>query len=303
MDIEWAVRSVASPRCGDRQRSENQDNYLVIDAEGIVRHLQHETPWQMNHPCWQRGAWRFAVIDGMGGHARARDMAEALAQALSTLPPMRSEAELAAALEGIHFQLQQRFRTTVPQPGATLTLLEQPACGPAMLFHAGDSRFMEVGEREVELLSVDHNPATWQALQGGYDARQWREAMLDGTRRSLSQAIGLGSAMRTGVFEAQLYALTPANLPPWLAPLADRRCIELHPGTSYLLATDGLWNYRRPQTLLQQLPELCHGVVRPPGTPESTADAILAAHRHASASEPWCDNTTFILFRRPGTLS
>jgi serine/threonine protein phosphatase PrpC len=239
-----AVRSCAG--IGAFRRPENQDNYLLIDHDGIAGFLFGQAPQRSKVPGWPPGHARVAVLDGMGGHGHGREAAEAVAMSLLAVPPCRDVSELSLHLDALHTRLQQQFAPlghTQLRPGTTLTLLELPANGPALLYHVGDSRLYEIGADVASVLTIDHVPATMFAMDGLLGEREWWQQVHGEHRPQIAQAFLLGNTFDNPAHLADpLRELTPALLPGWLRPLHDRRANSLHPGAAYLLATDGFWS-------------------------------------------------------------
>ena len=133
---------------------------------------------------------------------------------------------------------------------------------PALLYHVGDSRLYELAGKTVTPLTIDHVPATSYAMQGLMTEGEWWEQVHSEHRSQISQAFILGNAFaNTALLSDPLYALTPLNLPPFLAHMRDRRPIEIKPGATYLLASDGFWACPDAQLWLQRWPALLHGAV------------------------------------------
>jgi serine/threonine protein phosphatase PrpC len=291
--LQLAVRSIASPCHGDD--AENQDNYLVIDPQGRAEYLLDQRCHVVQRSGWPAGHMRLAVLDGMGGHASGRQIAEAIVSRLACLPAFDALRELEAALETLHHTVQAEFAGSSTTPGATLTLIEVPAHGPALLFHVGDSRLYALREQGLELLTIDHSPPTAFALRGMLDEAQWRHQVLAEDRCAISQAFGMGNSLaQPGSMQPELLALGEAQLPPWLAHLPDRRDLALHAGDTWLLSTDGLWAYDAP---LHFMGSIASRLRQPYSSVNALADAVLQQHCEAASYARRADNTTFIVIR------
>ncbi|UUZ49200.1 hypothetical protein LP420_01780 [Massilia sp. B-10] len=164
---------------GETMRAENQDNYLLIDASGLARFLKDQQPQEQRIHGWPPGHARVAVLDGMGGHGRGREAAEAVVQGLLAIPPCASLGELAASLDALHTTLQHHFAVDDaddkrPRHHAHPARTAQPAQA-ALLYHVGDSRLYEVAGGRITPLTVDHvltPPSTpwltiWTKANGG----------------------------------------------------------------------------------------------------------------------------------------
>ena len=258
LDI-WADSRIGA---GTPARAENQDNVLLIDAEGRALFLRNErwTAHMVRH--WPHGHVRLAVLDGMGGHGHGRQAAEAVVAGLLTIPACTTLAELAHHLDVLHTALQRHFRDeshsdASGRPGTTLTLLElRPGQAP-LLYHVGDSRLYEITPEQITPLTIDHVPATTFAMAGLLDELQWWQQVHGEHRTQISQAFILGNALANPtVLSDPLFELSPLNLPPFLYRLGDRRALEVRPDALYLLATDGFWACAAPFDWVSQWPQL-----------------------------------------------
>lgn len=294
--IDYAVCSMASPRHNENLR-ENQDNYLIID-NGRVEFLYEGRVMQSVLENWPCGHARLAVVDGVGGHGGGREIAERIVQEIAMMPAFTSQHEMEAALEKLHHQVRSEFSGQQAQPpGATLLLIEiPPAPSAAMLFHVGDSRLFALRPQAgLELLTADQTPATVKAVEGKLNRGEWLQHVLHENNRMIIQAFGMGHADGQG-WRKNLQTYDQQTMPEYLAHLADRRLIVLEPGIRYLLATDGLWAYRRPWDFLTQIAAL--GKNSDMALPQ-LARHIELAHCQASQGESHVDNTTFIVFALP----
>lgn len=293
LDVAACSRRGAGPRL----REENQDNFLLIDDRGGASWLAGQQPQWRQLDAWPAGHARLAVLDGMGGHGHGREAAEAVVEGLLALPPCTDAATLARRLDLLHARLQQRFAgSSGPRPGTTLTLLEfRPDAAP-LLYHVGDSRLYEITRARVTALTVDHVPATAFALAGLVDEAEWWRQVHGEHRPQLSQAFILGNAFADPArLSDPLFALSAQVLPPWLAHLGDRRVLELQPGASYLLASDGLWSCSDPYGWVGQWPQL---LGRQAGA-RLMLGALLEAYEAHPAAFFHPDNVTAILLRVP----
>ncbi|KQV87889.1 protein phosphatase [Massilia sp. Root351] len=300
--LDIAAHSAASAGTNASQLLENQDNLVLIDANGraVILHAQVERALQL--PNWPRGHVRLAVLDGMGGHGYGRQAAEAVAAGLLRMPACASLDELTARLDALHAQLQQQF--SVPgdsahaghshRPGTTLTLLELPAGQVPLLYHVGDSRLYEITREHAQVLTIDHVPATAFAMQGMLDAREWWRQVHGEHRPQIAQAFILGNAFADPQrLDDALCALGGAHLPGFLQPLADRRALAVRSEAIYLLATDGFWACHRPQEWIARWPQLLGGAA-------SAADAVHALFGNYRTAPPpglHLDNLTAIALR------
>jgi len=255
--LDIAARSAAGAN------PENQDNYLLVDTTGLAEFLDGQQRRQQRLPNWPAGHVRVAVLDGMGGHGQGRQAAEAVVAGLLAIPACATLADLSRALDALHARLQTQFGAGVSadrRPGTTLTMLELRPGQAALLYHVGDSRLYELRDAQVAPLTVDHVPATAYAMEGVLGEAEWWSQVHGEYRSQISQAFILGNAFATpAALDDGLFALSPANLPPFLYHMPDRRALELDQGAVYLLATDGFWACDAPARWLKRWPELLDG--------------------------------------------
>lgn len=278
---------------------ENQDNFLLIDAYGEASFLREGALDTLRVQDWPAGHCRIAVLDGMGGHGNGREAAEAVVSALLGMPACTTSAELSHRLDTLHLELQRHFcpagADASRRPGTTLTLLELPPHGPALLYHVGDSRLYRIDGEQLVPLTVDHVPATAYAMSGMLDEAGWW-AQVHGEHRShISQAFILGNALTDpAVLNDPLFALSPINLPSFLYHLPDRRAIELHEGETYILATDGFWACDQPYDWVGAWPRM----LKHARTAQAKLARLFDTVMHEPPPKLHIDNLTAIIVRR-----
>ncbi|NYE60527.1 serine/threonine protein phosphatase PrpC [Duganella sp. 1224] len=294
--LDVAARSAAS--ISKLQVPENQDNLLIIDADGRAVLLRDQQPQTTQLPDWPQGHVRLAVLDGMGGHGHGRQAAEAVATGLLRIPACATLEELGARLDQLHRTLQAHFshpedRDTFRRPGTTLTLLEIPPGREPMLFHAGDSRLYEITPQGARPLTVDHVPATAFAMHGLLGEDEWWQQVHGEHRAQISQAYILGNAFANPqLLDDGLLPLDASNLPPFLRQLADRRAVTVRPDATYLLATDGFWSCARPQPWIARWPTLMAQAAAGPAL-----DALFADYAANPPPQLHIDNLSAIAVR------
>ena len=307
--LDIAARSDAS--ISKLQAPENQDNLLLIDANGLAVFMRDQAGHHVSVPGWPSGHVRVAALDGMGGHGHGRQAAEAAAAALLQVPACRTVEELGQRLDALHAELQSRFvqpgdADSFRRPGTTLTLLEIPPGQAPLLYHVGDSRLYEITPQAAHPLTVDHVPATSYAMHGLLSEQEWWQQVHGEHRSHIAQAYILGNAFTNPQqLDNGLHALDGANLPPFLRHLPDRRALAVRPDALYLLATDGYWSCAHPLQWTAHWPALLAGP-QPGQAPPSAADALDALFaRYANQPPPGLhiDNVTAIAlrFRLPAT--
>ena len=291
--LDIAARS--SIGSGYDARTENQDNYLVIDTDGLATYLVGQAPCRRQVAGWPRGHARLAVLDGMGGHGHGREAAEAVVAGLLYLPPFTQLEALETALDTLHAQLQDAFAGEPGRrPGTTLTLLEIPPGQAALLYHVGDSRLYAISAAAIVPLTVDHVPVTGFAMDGALGEEDWWEQVHGEHRPQISQAFMLGNAFANPALLANaLFPLTPANLPPWLATLADRRAVTLEENVTYVLATDGFWSCPQARAWTARWPGIMHGAI----DAQAAVDALFRALETHPPRGMHPDNATAVALR------
>ena len=281
---------------------ENQDNVLLIDAAGMAQFLDGQQLRQQRVPGWPAGQVRVAVLDGMGGHGRGREAAEAVVAGLLHLPACATLGELCSRLDVLHAGLQQHFGADIvpgKRPGTTLTMLELRPGEAPLLYHVGDSRLYEISGAQATPLTIDHVPATAFAMEGLLDEAAWWEQVHGEHRSQISQAFILGNAFANPAeLSDPLFALSPLNLPLFLSHLHDRRALELDPKAVYVLATDGFWACPSPQDWLARWPALFSGAASAATMNGRLFDEICGD----PPFELHQDNITAIVLRPLGTL-
>ncbi|MCC5810370.1 MAG: hypothetical protein JJU06_08350 [Ectothiorhodospiraceae bacterium] len=278
------------------ERLENQDNLVLVDAVGDALWLENQLPMRQAHTGWPAGRMRLAVLDGMGGHADGRQVAEAAARSIAMQPPYASQQQMVAELDALHTRLQTRFSARLRPPGCTLTLLELSGQGEAWLYHVGDSRLYEWRRQDaVACLTVDHVPATRAAIVDILGEPDWRQLVHGRLDSTISQAFVLGNALTSsgGELRPALAHLDRSLLPAFLEGMDDCRPISLRRGSSYLLATDGLWHVPAPAILVN---DTWPSALADADTAEAALEALLMAL--CQASRPGLsDNTTAMLLQ------
>ena len=253
--LEVAVRTIVSPI--EYGRSQNEDNYLVIDAEGCARYMidQHEVWTQIDG--WPAGHIRLAILDGMGGHSNGRQATENTVTGMLAIPAASELKQFVCDLEALHLRLHRQMHIGDAEPGCTLTVLDIPPSGSALLFHVSDSRLYAIGEDEAVCLTVDHVPATKFAMRGLINEEEWYCQVHEQSGYQIAQAFVLGNtlsdaALYSNDLDERLYELHDGNLPPFLRGCGDRRLLPLERGKVYLLASDGLWHLPHPRRFIQR---------------------------------------------------
>jgi serine/threonine protein phosphatase PrpC len=296
--LDVAARSSAS--ISKLQVPENQDNLLIIDADGRAVLLRDQAAQTTLLQGWPQGHVRLAVLDGMGGHGHGRQAAEAVAAGLLRVPACATQEELNSRLDQLHSELQARFsqpgdEDSFRRPGTTLTLLEIPPGQAPMLYHAGDSRLYEITAQTARPLTVDHVPATSFAMHGLLGEQEWWQQVHGEHRAQISQAYILGNAfINPQILDNALLPLDASNLPTFLHHLADRRALTVRADAVYLLATDGFWSCARPQLWTGRWPAL---MVQPDHSAGAALDALFNDYADHPPPELHIDNLSAIVLR------
>ena len=296
--LEVAARTLLCPTEGGRP--ENQDNYLLIDCQGQARYLSEQRPVQQHLPAWPSGHARVAVLDGMGGHSHGREAAELTVQGLLQIPATANLGALSDQLERLHTRLRRQMHRNGAEPGCTLTLLEIPPTGAALLFHVGDSRLYAVNQDRAQYLTVDHIPITRFAMMRLVDKDEWFRQAHRMPGYQISQAFILGNSLNSsdvaGNLDPGLFELHDGNLPPYLQGLGDRRSLVLQLDQTYLLSSDGLWHLQKPLHFVERWPDLLSDPSKPLSEQlENLFNELI----RATQAEPQTrgDNCTAVAFR------
>ena len=296
--FEVAVKSLLAPVPGGRH--ENQDNYLIIDAHGQAHFLRDQQATWQQLPNWPRNHCRLAILDGMGGHSYGREATEQTVAGLLDIPATDNLGKLSGELDNLHLRLHRQMHQKGAEPGCTLTLMEIPPLGPALLFHVGDSRLYAVRERS-DCLTIDHIPATKFALFGLFNKQEWWRQTHEQSGFQISQAFILGNSLSTRdlfgeVLDEKLHELHDGNLPAFLHGRGDRRALQLQPDTTYFFASDGLWHLSRPLRFIDRWPSL---LTRPDQPLATMLDDVFDELIKNTQQEPKLrgDNSTAIALR------
>jgi protein phosphatase len=210
-------------------RPDNEDHFLVAhihkEVDLLCGSLSEEA---LNHRIGRAGAQLLVVADGVGGGPDGDLASEKTAAAVLTYAgktagcfqglDVDSEHHLLDALqktvEDVHRQLQDAGGPQQKAPATTLTLvlLVWPR---AYVVHVGDSRAYVRRQGRVQALTRDQTLGEYLVAAGAWSEEQAARA---GTADTLTSAVG-GSEMTPSV-----------------------GLIDLEPGDSLLLCTDGLTN-------------------------------------------------------------
>lgn len=296
--LEVAVRSMLCPTAGGR--SENQDNYLLIDCQGQARFLRNQRPQQQALQDWPSGYSRLAVLDGMGGHSHGREAAELAVQGILDIAATANLGQLSEQLEHLHSRLRREMHSNGAEPGCTLTLVEIPPSGTPMIFHVGDSRLYAINQDRAQFLTIDHVPITRFAMMHLVDKNEWFKQAHRLPGYQISQAFILGNSLSSrevmGNLDPGLFELHDGNLPSYLKGLGDRRSLTFESDVTYMLASDGLWHLQQPLQFIQRWPGLFYGSDAPLN---ELLDDVFEDLIDMTEAEPSTrgDNCTAIAFR------
>lgn len=281
-------------RCPHGYKDENQDNYLIIESDGIAHYLIDEKPTTKQLSRWPSNVRRYAVIDGVGRAVNARQVAEQIAQELAVMPALLSSQALYQYLDDLHLRLRNTWLSEGKLPGATLILLEITD-NTAQLFHVGDSRLYEVTDNRITCLTIDHTPPTQLLLGGMSSQEQWTHQVYEEQSSGISQAYVMGGTLGNGhemsrELTAELYPLDDDILPEFLKGMGDRRTIHLQPDRLYLLVTDGFWHLTYPQKFIDTWPKFYKA------KPQDFVDSLASEWVDTTYGSLSTDNATAIAF-------
>jgi len=228
-------------------RDENQDNYLVINAQGQCNYLRDEQQQTATVAHWPTGQVRIAVIDGMGGHEHGREFAEDVVIELMKIPFQTEPEALKTTLATLHETLFERYYRGGRSPGSTLVMADVTAERVALLANIGDSRaFLCAGDCEGEneqQLTFDHTEAGI-ALRDGFISQADYQAVMNKYDSRIAQALGYGCIH----FSLKLHTDVPSKehrktLSLRLEqPYADIFSLKLSTNSMLMLASDGKWD-------------------------------------------------------------
>lgn len=202
------------------------------------------------------GLW--AVIDGMGGHARGGEAADLVRAGLDRLPPAGSGfamlASVTQALNDANADLHARQAGGASLAGATVVAIVVHGDHFACIW-AGDSRAYLYRDGALARITHDHS-AVQRLIDSG--------AVAEADRQSHPLANVVTSAVGAG---------------PLLA--SETRFGEIRAGDRFLLCSDGLL--------------LCHGEARLADLMREPGESIAATLSAAATSPAARDNLTFVL--------
>lgn len=277
-------------------RGHNEDNYLAIlpGAEGGRAHyLDGEEPRDRLLAGWPRKWARFAVADGMGGHAGGREMAQAAVEALMDVPPLATPESMREALLALHETLrEQNSMDAERSPGTTLLLVDvELRSKMATLGTVGDNRAYRVRGRQYWKLTHDHTAEEFDWREGDLSEQAYRRGLRRNTNE-IAQALGYGSSglirerggYRPNRFHRSIRLDLESDLDADKAGHADVFQFRVGGSTRVVLASDGLWN---PD------PE---GSWSGPLSDEVLSDAEVTAQIDQALAKGSSDNITVLVF-------
>lgn len=213
-----------------RVRETNEDHFVIASVSKSVAVNATSLPVEALAGRFGTGGARlFAVADGVGGVAGGEiasewtvtallDYVGHAAECFQGLDPSHEEElfeRLEATIASVHARLRGDARTDAQAPATTVTmvLLAWPR---AYFVHAGDSRAYVRRHGRLQRLTRDQTVGEYMASVGAWTEEQ---ATRKGPATALASAVG----------------------GPELAPVIG--LIDLEPGDSLLLCTDGLTNH------------------------------------------------------------
>ncbi len=274
--LNFSVASEKGPR------EENQDNYLIRQPSGKFEMLKDELAIAGKSHAKTKGWWRFAVMDGMGGHANGRQISERLAELLAHAPTAEGVDSLKQLIIQLHEVLYHEFHFSNDEhaPGTTVVIAEISAKNEMIIAHVGDSRaYFQGNGQSWEQITEDHHSLTFEKrLDFCYQNNYQND-------RPLAQAMGFGSF---GVFTDKGQLIKQYNKNIRLDTkntecANDVKCIQLQPASKLLLATDGVWHTKENSELpipegIENAEEIVQYAVNSGGTDNATS--ILITFRY-----------------------
>lgn len=231
------------------ERDENQDNYLLLTPNGQASYLENERVQGRLLQQWQKGRYRLAVADGMGGHKGGREVSEALIQKLLTFTPEKSPTALRTKLYAIHDELWNEFaQNGRKSPGTTLIMADVHENGDAIIANIGDSRAFLWRKGVWKKLTHDQSLNEYDWRDGEIKAEDYHP---ERKTHRLSQAMGYGSfGLIKDEYDFRALQLNKHLRLDLAEDLlandkqqhADVFTLTLQKGDALLLASDGLWS-------------------------------------------------------------
>ena len=172
----------------------------------------------------------YGVADGMGGH-NGGDIASQMAvlllgRVLEGKQP--SEEDLRSGIEEVNRLIftEQLNNRDLSGMGTTLTVLWEDQ-DRLLLGHVGDSRAYRIHAGKISQVSLDHSMVA-EMVRNGVITEE--EARVHPYRNIITRALGTADTVQVDVTE-----------------------IDLYPGDKFLLCSDGLSEYVRPEEMLSIL--------------------------------------------------
>ena len=221
-------------------RAENQDNYLVIHADGQYEQLKNEEIKKGTIENWPQGHIRIAVADGMGGHNNGRQAAEAVIDALLQLEYQSEPEALQKALFTLHDELFEQFHQGAKTPGSTLVMVDISPTGKALIANIGDSRAYLHHNAQWKLLTKDHTALEFAYRDGEIDTELYAKNRIINTNH-IAQALVFGSS---GIIKNSEGIKNTQHLQALRIEIEENDIFiqQLEQGDVLMLASDGLWS-------------------------------------------------------------
>lgn len=223
-------------------RAENQDNYLVINADGQFEHLLNEKIVTGHLEHWPKGCIRLAVADGMGGHNNGRQASEALILALLKLEFQTKPEKLRKEIIKLHNILFEQFHQGAKTPGSTLVMADISNKGLVTIINVGDSRAYLQHNGIWKQLTKDHTPLEFAYRDGEITEDSYDKGLQVCTNR-IVQAIGFGSS---GIIPNEDGIKTNQHLKSLRIEISqnDAMICQIKANDVLMLASDGVWSGR-----------------------------------------------------------
>lgn len=270
-------------------RRDNEDNFLILLGGRGWRLrsgcLTPVTPPAIA-PDWAGDRWlRLAVLDGVGGAAGGRLMAEQATALLAAAPPQDSPKAMREMVRQLHEQLTVRAGGAGIS-GSTLVLADIDLVShSATVANVGDSRAWLAHRSNIHPLTYDHRAAEFAYRDGDLGWNEYLRIVGTKTNR-LSQALGFGSHLAMArdekIINPRLRIDLAEDLPDDRASHADAFSIALGEGDALLLGSDGVLSAPNFADWVRELVidgrPLCaavHQAATGPGASDNTTAAIV----------------------------
>jgi len=262
-----------------RSRTSNKDRYHVFDTQ---QHIPHVDP-PVTIP-----ALVAVVADGIGrtsgGEIASQIAVDSFTLDVENYPYISIQERLENAVRTANREI---FINSIENPlhkGMGTTIVAAAILGKHYLYivHAGDSRAYLIRDRKIHLLTIDH---TWvqEALDGGYLTLE--QAKKHPNRKVIKRYLGPNDSVDVDHSIVDPMKSTGSALTPLGREIAEKNFIEIIPGDTLLLCSDGLTDVVSEEEILTAI--LRH-------QPQKAVEELINAANNAGGP----DNITVVILER-----